>query len=559
MFYKELAEYFIRLEGTASNIEKADILAELFSKTPANLLKTIAYFTKGDVFPPWMNREINVGDKTVIAAISRATGASKQEIAELLRLKGDLGSVAATLMAKRKQKALFSEPLTVEKIHKTLEKIEGLEGAGSVDAKISSIAELIGNSSPEEARYIVRIALGQLRMGVGEGIIRDAIAKAFKVEVALVENAQSLLNDYGEVATLAALGNNHLRAVKMKMGRPIKVMLYPKAENLTEVFEKIGTPVQLEYKYDGFRTQIHKSKDGKIKIFTRRLDDVTHQFPDIVAAIEKQVIADEFVIDSETVGIDSLHKDFVPFQKISQRIRRKYEIQKMVEQLPVNVYIFDLLYLNGKKLLDLPLSQRFERAKKIIAPGEKVHILSHLVTDDILQAEKFYQKALDSGVEGLIVKDPSSVYKPGHRVGYGFKIKPEVESLDLVIIGAEWGEGRRTNWLSSFVLAIRGPNNEFLPVGKLGTGMTDQDLEKMTQALKPDELQGQGKTIKLKPKMVVEVGYQEIQKSTNYSSGFALRFPRLVRIRDDRGPSDADSLTRLEVLYGKQFSKFRNQ
>ena len=554
MFYRELVEYFRRLEDTGSTLAKADILAELLRKTPAGLLKTVSYLTRGDVFPPWMNREINVGDKTVISAISRATGASKREILDLLRIKGDLGSVAAALMSKRRQRALFSEALTVGKVHRSLEKIASLEGPGSVDAKIALVAEIIGNASPEEALYTVRIALGQLRMGVGDGILRDAIAKAFGIDAGVVEDAHSVLNDYGEVAVLAAKGAKALENVKMEVGRPIKVMLYPKAANLSEAFDKVDKPAQVEFKYDGFRTQIHKTKEGKVSIFTRRLDNVTHQFPDVAKAIEEQIDANEFIIDSETVGFDPVHNSFVPFQQISQRIKRKYSIHRMIKELPVKTYVFDLLYLNGENLISLPLEQRFEKLRSIVKSGEIVHLISYKVSKEKSEFEKFYQQALDAGVEGVIVKNLKSPYKPGHRVGYGYKVKPEVETLDLVIIGAEWGEGRRTSWLSSFVLGIRGPNDEFLHVGKLGTGLTDKDLEKLTSSLKSDIVEEKGKEVKLRPKIVVEVGYQEIQKSTNYSSGFALRFPRLIRIRDDRAPGDADSIARLEALYSKQFT-----
>jgi len=556
MRYHELVGVFAGLEAESSTLKKADLLAGLLSRTPPDLLKPVVYMTTGNIFPPWMNREINVGDKTVISAIVMATGATKIQVQNLLREQGDLGSVATLLLTSRAQHTLFRQELTVAHVHQTFQKIAGMDGSGSQDAKISSVAELISNARPESARYIIRTALGQLRMGVGDGIMRDAISSAFTVNKEVVEKANAVLNDYGEVAVLASRGESELTDLKLRLFRPIKVMLYPKAEKVDDALASAGQPAQFEFKYDGFRTQIHK-KGEEVRIYTRRLDDITFQFPDVVTAVRRGIRAREAIIDSETIGIDPATGRWVPFQNISQRIRRKYDIEKLVQTLPVETHVFDLLFLDGRSLLDMPLAERFRRVQDVVTPdpSDGIRVAEHLVTADPAQARAFYQTALDRGLEGIMVKNLQAGYKPGQRVGLGYKVKPETETLDLVIVGADWGEGRRTSWLSSFELAVVGPDGGFLPAGKMGTGMTDSDLTNLTETLKPDITRQHGKQVQLKPRMVVEVGYQEIQKSPTYASGFALRFPRLVRIRDDRKPEDADTLDRLKTIYAKQFSR----
>ena len=559
MKYEIVVETYQKLESTSSTLEKTDIIARVLSQTPPEYLKKVIYLIMGKVFPPWMQKELNVGEKLTIAAISRVTGASQNEILELVKKKGDLGSAAAVLVAKRKQVTLFQEELTVAKVFSTFQKIAEAEGEGSVDKKVALLSELLSNSKPEEAKYIVRTVMEELRIGVGEGIVRDAIAKAFNVPAELVERAYAVLNDYGEVAEIALKGVEELKKVKLRPGRPLKVMLYHKAENIEEAIEKVGKPAQVEFKYDGFRTQIHKIGD-RIVIFTRRLEEVTSQFPEIVERALRCLRAEEVIVDSETVGFDPKTGKWLPFQRISQRIKRKYDIEKMVKEIPVETHVFDILYLNGENLIDRPLGERFEILKKILKEEERFKLVDYIRTGSIEEANAFYQKALNTGAEGIMVKNVNAPYKPGQRTGYGYKVKPLMETLDLVIVGAEWGEGKRAHWLSSYLLAARDPETgEFLPVGKAGTGMTEEDLENMTQLLKPLIKKEMGKEAELEPRVVVEVAFQEIQKSPNYRSGFALRFPRIVRVREDKAPEEADTVNRVRELYQQQFRRGGSQ
>jgi DNA ligase-1 len=553
--YKALAATYVELESTSSILRKVEILSKLISETPKELLRKIAYLATGEVFPPWDPRKMNLAESLSVMAISRVTGSDKQEITSVLKNKGDLGSAAADLLENRKQSTLARQELTVAGVYDAFEKISALTGVGSMERKIALLSELISNAEPDEAKYIVRTILGQLRIGVGEGILRDAIARAFRVPSGAVEKAYSILNDYGEVAELASRGEARLKDVHLHPGRPLKVMLYPKSESVEEAVTKTGLPVQAEYKYDGFRTQIHKVGD-KVTVFTRRLDDITSQFPDIVEAVLASVKAREVILDSESVGIDPATGSSVPFQKISQRIKRKYDIARLVKEVPVETHLFDVLYLDGQNLIDKPLRERLSLLKGIFEPSSRLKIVDHIEASDPEEAKEFYREALAKNVEGIMLKSLSSPYKPGHRVGYGYKLKPETETLDLVVVGAEWGEGKRASWLSSYLLAVRDPKtDEFLTVGKMATGMTEADLKIMTEMFKSLVLSEKGIKVELKPKVVLEVGFQEIQKSSKYASGFALRFPRMVRLRDDKGPDEADTVERVKFLFESRFKR----
>jgi len=329
-------------------------------------------------------------------------------------------------------------------------------------------------------------------------------------------------------------------------------MLAEKVENLKQALDEFGK-CAIEVKYDGMRAQIHK-KGEKIWVFTRRLEDVTRQFPDLVELCKKGIKAKECIVEGEVLGIDPKTNTPLPFQVLSQRIHRKYDIEKMVEQIPVQLNLFDVVYKDGKMLFDLPFKERRKILEKIIRPiPGKLQLAKQLITADLKKAEKFYKEALEARQEGVMVKNLNSKYIFGRHVGGWYKVKPTMESLDLVIVGAEWGTGKRARWLSSYILACRDPETgKFLPCGMMGTGLTEEQFQLMTDTLKSLIIAEKGREVKIKPKIVVEVAYQEIQKSPNYESGYALRFPRLLRIREDKGPEEADTLQRVEELFRSQ-------
>ena len=581
MKYSELASIYEALEGTSKRLEKTYIISKLLKKTKEEDIDRIVLLIQGRLFPLWDETKLGVSDRLVIKAISLATGISPVRVEEEWKRLGDLGLVAEKLVQKKSQATLFSKELSVEKVFNNLRKLPRLEGAGSVDQKVKVIAELLASAKPLEARYVIRTVLEDLRVGVGSGSIRDALVWAFfdkKVRVnyddkektinpdnreeynrlvEAVQHAFDLKADYGEVARMIMQkGEKAFGELVLEPGKPINVMLYQKAKNLEDAFERVGKPCALEYKYDGFRMQLHK-KGRTIRIFTRRLDDVTKQFPEVVEYVKKYVRADEFILDSEAVGFDHKTGKYLPFQAISQRIKRKYDIQRMAKEFPVEVNVFDIMYYKGKSLLKEPFKKRRELLEKIITPHKKKLVLAkQLVTGDLEEAERFYKEALRVGEEGVMAKNLEGVYKPGSRVGYGVKVKPVMESLDLVIVGAEWGTGKRSGWLTSYVLACR-KGDRFLEIGKVGTGIKELEeqgvsFKELTKKLKPLIVKEEGKIVRVKPEVIIEVNYEEIQKSPTYASGYALRFPRFVRLREDKALSDVSDLSLVEDLYKGQ-------
>ncbi|HLD56922.1 MAG TPA: ATP-dependent DNA ligase [archaeon] len=559
MHYSKLVSVYELLEKTPARLQKIDQIAELLKDAETEVLPKVSLLIQGRIFPSWDERVIGVAKKMVIKIIAQTTGFSEQDIVEKYNKIGDLGLVVEEMVSKKRQKTFFQKQLTVDKVFENLQKVAAIEGDGSVERKVSLISELLTNAKPEEAKYIVRTVLEELRVGVAEGVLRDAIGKAFEVNPVDVENAWFILPDYGEVAKIAKLkGESGLKKVEIELGIPINVLLAEKSPSLEEALQTFEN-VALEFKFDGARAIIHK-KGAKIWIFTRRLEDVTHAFPDIVELVKKNVKADNCILDSEAVGLDPKTKKPVAFQALSTRIKRKYDIEKSVKEIPVQVNLFDIVYLDGKSLFDLPLRERYALLKKSVRTTENFRLADHLETKDLKEAEKFYKKSLEEGEEGLIVKNMDAKYQPGRRVGYWLKIKPTMENLDLVIVGGVHGTGKRTGWIGSLILGCRDEKTgEFLECGMLGTGIKekkeqegDLTLDELTKMLKPLIISESGNEIKVKPKIVIEVAYEEIQKSPTYNSGFALRFPRFISLRVEKLLSQVDSTERMAKLYEMQ-------
>jgi len=562
MEYKILCDYYEKLEKESSKIGKTKILAELFSKCSSEDLERIVFLVQGIVYPKYTQLELGIATQLIIKAISKVYGASEDKIEGEFAKLGDLGLVAEKFSKGKKQATLFKKVLSIEKVFEDLRKLPLLFGEGSQEKKILTIYHLLLLAEPKEAKYLVRTILGELRIGVAEGLIRDAIVEAFllsktkeekeKSEEA-VDYAWNILSDFSLVAKIAKeKGIEGLKNVKIEIGRPIQVMLGEKAESIEEVVEEFGE-IAAEWKYDGMRTIIMKKGD-KIWLFTRRQEDVTKQFPDLIELCKKGIKAEECVIEGETIAIDPKTNIPMAFQVLSQRIHRKYDIEKMIEKIPIQIHLFDIIYLNGEMLINKPLFERRKILESIIEviPG-KFELAKQLITKDVKKIEEFYNEALNAKQEGLMLKVLNSPYRFGRHVGGWYKIKPTMENLDLVIVGATWGEGARANWLTSFELAVRDPDTgNFLRCGMMSTGLTEEEYEMMTELLKPLIIQEKGKEVKVKPKIVIEVKYQEIQKSPNYESGYALRFPAFVRIRDDKGPEEADTIDRLIELYKSQ-------
>ncbi len=562
MLYSDITRLYIMMESTTKSLEKTDILADFIKNVKKDEISDIIMLCMGRVFPPYSEKEIGIAGNLMIKILSLTANLSEEKIIEVWKKKGDLGLTAKEVVGNRKQTTLFSKKLTTNLVIDNLRKCTDVEGKGAVEKKISLIKELLVFSTPDDAVYITRTVLGQMRVGVGEGIMRDAIAKGFNVEKKLVQNAYDLLTDYGEVCSIAKEGGNTaLLNVKLQVNRPINVMLFEKEEDISSGFERVGRPCAAEFKYDGMRCQIHKINDS-VRIFTRNLEDITKAFPDVALYVKKNINAKSCIIEGETVSYNPDTKVYTAFQELSKRIKRKYDIKETKENIPVVIFLFDLLYLNGKSVIDFNFIERRKMLENILKEEKwKIELAVQIITDKDSEMEKFYKLALSNHEEGIMMKKLDSPYKPGKRVGYGIKIKPIMEPLDLTIVEAELGEGKRSKWFSSFTLAcFDDKSRKFLECGKMGTGIKEKAEEglsfrELTEMLKENIIEEKEKKIKVIPKIVIEVAYEEIQVSPKYSSGFALRFPRLIRQKTDRKPEDCDNLDRIRKLFKQQRGK----
>ncbi len=589
MEYGRLVEVYEQLEKTTKRLEKTKILATFLKDCPKEDVEMVFLLVQGLVFPSSDNRKIGIASKMIVKSIAGATGLSSTDIEKHWKKTGDLGTSIQELITKTKQHTLFHEDLTVNKVFMNVRKLATIEGTGSSDIKVKIISELLTSATPSEARYIARTVLEDLRVGLGEGTLRDAIALSYYWRINHTEStaqqvdeiffgedselkkirdevqkAYDITNDYAQVAQILADNDiNALQTLQLNPLKPIKVMLAQKVVDVKEGFETVGTPCALEYKYDGFRMIIGKEGDTII-IHTRRLENVTTQFPDVIERIKNNVDAHSCIIDCEAVGYDSKSGKYVPFQQISQRIRRKYDIEKLAEEIPVELNIFDILYYNGESTIQKPFIERRALIEKIVREQKQhIKLSTKIITDNEEQAKAFYHESLNAGNEGIMLKTLNAEYKIGSRVGFMIKLKPVMETLDVVIVAAEWGEGKRAGWLTSYTVAVYDEaSNEYVEIGKFGTGIKekldenstseDASFGQLTELLRPHISSEDGREVRIKPEIVVEIKFEEIQKSPSYSSGYAMRFPRLVRVRDDRGPEDISTLDFVEKLYKGQ-------
>ena len=586
MEYAALVEVYERLAGTQSTHEKTAIVAETLAETAHEDLPMTARLLRGTLFAPWSPAELGVSSSLATRAIERATGVPAEEVEADWRETGDLGSAAARAAERAVQQTLVSETLTVEGVYGDLRALADYEGAGSEDRRVDTVAGLLADADPDEATYVVRTALGHLRLGVGRGTVRDAVATAFlggdpdepgdtpRADIQAVERALQVTNDPGLVAqTAATRGRPGLAALDLEVGRPVEVMLAEKAESVeaavvdgvaassaAEGADADGSdapPPLSEYKVDGFRAQVHfaagEHGDGATgpRLFTRRLEDVTAQFPDVVDAMGG-FDADSYIVEGEIVAYDPDTGEPVPFQQLSRRIKRKHDVERLAEEVPVVLYLFDLLLLDGVSLLDRSLVERVDALEGRLTERERaLERMPNLRSDDPDRVREFYEAALAAGHEGLMVKTADAAYQPGKRVGYTRKIKPTMESLDLVVTRAKWSEGRRSNNLGRLYLACR-DGDRFREVGRLSTGFTDEQLATLTARLEPHIIEQSGRDVDLEPTEVLEVAYEEVQESPKYDSGYALRFPRFEGFRDDLDVTGVDTIERVESLYEGQ-------
>jgi DNA ligase-1 len=530
-------------------------VAAFITQLEASEVKAAILMVLGRVFPKWDQRTLEISWSTLSKTILRIAGKDAQYFTWAFNQTGDVGDAARIVLEAgniRKQATLLDKHLTISEVHRSFESLAEATGAGSRVKKERSLEALLGSATPMEAKYLVKILLGEMRTGFHEGLMEAAIAEAFDVSLELVKKASMLTGDLAAVAVSAKTeGRTGLERIGFRVFRPVKPMMAQMASNVAQALKEHGGKSAFEYKFDGARIQIHKAGD-RVRIFSRRLTDVTESLPEIAELIQTQAKGREMILEGEVLAVD---KDGtpMPFQHLMRRFRRTQKIQEIANTVPVQLILFDALYVDGEDLTKKPYE---DRRRNLASVAGGIPMAKQIVTDDLAAAELFLKEAVDSGHEGVMAKKLDSLYTPGLRGKKWFKIKAVLEPLDLVIVAAEYGYGRRHGWLSDYLLAARDlATGELVALGKTFKGLTDKEMIEMTQRLEQLAIGRESARIRVKPEIVVEVAYNEIQKSPKYKGGMALRFARITRIRDDKTLEEVDTLGKVRDIYEKQFEK----
>ncbi len=588
MEYRKLAEVYQKIESTTKRLEMTDYLVALFSSTSKDVIDMVVYLTQGKIYPDYMGIELGLAEKLALKAITRATGIGEKELQTMLQKHGDMGIVAEEAIKKKRQLTLFSfeseERLSVEKVYDNFVKIARASGEGSQDKKINLLAELLNIAEPLEARYILRTVVGKLRLGIADMTLLDALSIAFGGSKELrefVERAYNIHPDLGYIAkVLADKGIAGVKKIKIQLGIPVRAMLAERLPSLEEILNKMGGKAAFEYKYDGLRIQAH-IRDDKVWLYSRRLENLTEQFPDVVAAIKEAFKGKEAIFDGEAVPVDINTGELLPFQVVSHRRGRKYGIEKAVEEYPVVLFLFDIIYLNGEDLTRVPYMERREILEKNVEETDRIKFATRIVSSDIAEIKEFFNKAIEDGCEGLVAKNtgPESIYRAGAREFLWIKYKRDyraemADTIDLVVVGAFAGKGRRKGTYGALLMAAYNPKKDrFETVCKLGSGFTDEQLANLPRIFEEYRIDKRHPRVWSEieadywfiPRIVLEVIGAEITLSPTHTcardviekgTGLAIRFPRFTgRWRDDKAPEEATTTEELVEMYRNQIKK----
>jgi DNA ligase-1 len=598
MYFSYLVDVFEQMEHTTSRLTLTDYLVSLFKKTPPNIIDKVVYLIQGKLHPDYEGIELGIAEKMVLRALSQSSGTEMPSILESYRKTGDIGDTAKEIMSSMKgvTTSFLKQKMTVEHVYSTLDKIAGTTGKGSQDLKIRHISGLLINLTPREARYIMKLVMGTLRLGIAEYSILDALAIAFtrdKSNRKILENAYNVSSDLGTVSkVLASKGIESVKSIEISLYKPIRPMLAERVRTAQEALEKMsGTGAAAEYKLDGERVQIHKGKEenkDKAELFSRRLEKITHHYPEIVEPISTSLRVKEAILEAEVVAINPQTSELLPFQELMHR-RRKHNVQEAMEGYPIVVNIFDVLFIDGDNKTSLPYSKRRELLEKItrgLLNKNKNHnnnnnynmisLAPQIIVKDSEQIEKFMASAIEAGCDGLMIKQLTSTYRAGAREYFWVKLKREYRSeladtLDLVIVGALYGRGRRVGKYGALLLAAYDHGSDiFRSACKVGTGFTDKSLADFYSNLEkyiikhrhPRVDTGMEMNVWFEPKIVIEVIASEITLSPSHTAGMhsirqdcglSLRFPKFTgKIRDDKNPEDATTVKELISIYKRQ-------
>lgn len=541
MDFSEFSRICGEIEAIRGRLEMIDVIASVLPGLSDDELPVFVRFVMGRVFPDWSPLKLGIGPNLLYEAVGYVAGKKKDEVVAAVNRTGDVGLAVEGLLATKSQMSFFVEPLTLTGVFADFTRIATTDGSRSQREKMKVVRGLLSSAGLLEGRYLSRLLLEELRIGVGEGNVRDAVAKAFSVEPALVAHAYQAINDLGRVALLARQGAAALRDVRIEPFHPVKMMLAQQG-TITEMVGDHGT-VAVEYKYDGTRFQFHKV-GTECRMYSRKLEEVTGAVPDVIEMLGAAT-GHDVILDGEVIAVKEGKPR--PFQFVLHRFRRKHEVEEAMGRVALVPNVFDIMYLDGETLIDRPFAERRAILEKVLSR----FVAPQWVGDDVPALEKVYQEALDAGHEGVMVKARGAAYTPGVRGRNWIKVKPAVDTIDLAVVGAEWGEGRRAHIFGSFLLACQ-DEGVLLPVGKVATGLSDDQLTAIHAVLKDLVIAEKGKDVVLEPEVVFEVGYAEVQKSPNYTSGYALRFPRFVRLREDKGVDEVETVEGLAARYERQ-------
>ena len=578
MKFAEIAEFFERMEVTSKRLELTEILVELLKSTPIDVISKVTYLIQGKLRPNFEGVELGIAERLAMKAISKSAGVSMKKIEDSYKVGGDLGVTAANILKQKTQTTFSAESITLERVYDTLFKIAKLEGKGSQDMKIKYISSLLNDATTNESKFILKILLGTLRLGIAENTLMDALAIAFTDEKSnrvLIENAYNVSSDLGYVSEVVAKqGINGIKKFEITIFNPIRPMLADRVKSEEDAIKKFQDEFAAEYKLDGERAQIHK-KGNEIIIFSRSLEKITQYYPDIVEKIPNLLICDECILEAEVVAINEDTGNFLPFQELMHR-RRKYKLEKAVSDYPITVNFFDILFLNGKKIIDLPYLERRNNLLKIVKDDKFVKVIPMSIIKNEGDVLEILENSINSGCEGLMLKMLQSPYRAGMRGSNWLKLKREYQnelgdSLDLIVIGAFFGKGRRTGRYGTLLLASYNSENDTFPsICKVGTGFTDESLDQLYQILSPNVTIKKNSKIEsdmnadvwFEPSLVIEIVASEITLSPIHKTGFnilrkesglALRFPKFTgKIRSEKNVEDASTDEEVIALYKSQ-------
>ena len=582
MQFADLAADYERLEATSKRLEMRQILVDLLRKVAPSQLPSLVYLMQGELRPEFEGVELGVADSLASRAVAQATRATESTVADSVRRTGDLGTTAEELLQKRHAR-LDAEPLRVDEVYSELSRIATSSGEGSQELKIRILVELISRATPIEAKYIVRFALGKLRLGVREMSIVDALSVAFadgsKEARTAVEAAYNRSSDLGLVAEhVARRGLQGLDSIGIEVGRPIRPMLAERSPDLADVLKRMSGRAALEYKYDGLRVQAHIPASGPVKLFSRRLEQLSAQFPDLIEALPRSVRHRPVIVEGECVPVDPETDELRPFQEVSRRRGRKYDLDKIQEEIPVRLFLFDILLDGSTTTVNEPFPARRRRLEALVKDSERVRLATQRIVDSVPEAERFFDEAIAAGCEGVMAKSLSegSVYRAGARGFWWIKYKREythalADSIDGVVVGAFYGHGRRGGRYGALLLAVYNPEEDrFETFCKVGSGFDDATLEALPAKLKPYEVKERPESVVTElepdvwfgPAVVLEVRGAELTLSPIHpagkglvrpDAGLALRFPRFTgRWRDDKDAENATTTAELLSLYRSQ-------